>query len=219
MLAAAFVPRVASGMPTHRFMPVALRAFSAGAKPNPIAVCKTSMGTFKAEIYLDKMPITASNFIALAQEGYYNGIHFHRVIPSFMAQFGCPNAKDPKSPRAGTGGPNPGTSFTNLADGSTIKRNGGGCIPDELTQKISNEPGTFSMANTGRPDSGGSQFFINVKHNSFLDWFDKSTPSKHPVFGKVTDNYKLVEEITKVKTSRDNPVKPIEMESITIEGL
>merc|ERR1712194_975280 len=95
----------------------------------------------------------------------------------------------------------------------------GGCIPDELTQKISNEPGTFSMANTGQKDSGGSQFFINVQHNKFLDWFDGSSPSKHPVFGKVTDNYALVQQITKVSTSRDCPVKPIQMESITIEGL
>merc|ERR1712048_466443 len=165
------------------------------------------------------MPITVSNFIALANEGYYNGIHFHRVIPNFMAQFGCPNAKDAKSRRAGTGGPAPGTTFTNLADGSTIKRDGGGNIPDELTQKLSNEPGTFSMANTGRPNSGGSQFFINVKHNAFLDWFDKSTPSKHPVFGKVTENYELVVKITQVKTAQDNPVQPIVMESITFEGL
>jgi len=198
----------------------ALRPFAAAAgKPNPVAVCKTSMGTFKTEIYLDKMPVTASNFIALVQEGYYNGIHFHRVIPNFMAQFGCPHAKDAKSRRAGTGGPNAGTSYTNLADGSLVKRNSGGCIPDELTQKISNMPGTFSMANTGRPHSGGSQFFINVKHNSFLDWFDPSTPSKHPVFGKVTENYDLVVKITQVKTSQDNPVQPIVMESITIEGL
>merc|ERR1712039_548352 len=138
---------------------------------------------------------------------------------NFMAQFGCPHAKDATSRRAGTGGPSGGSSYTNLADGSTIKRNGGGCIPDELTQKISNEPGTFSMANTGRPNSGGSQFFINVKHNAFLDWFDRSTPSKHPVFGKVTDNYELVVKITQVKTARDNPVEPIMMESITIEGL
>merc|ERR1719191_334448 len=175
------------------------------------------MGTFKAEIYLDKCPITASNFIALAQEGYYNGIHFHRVIPNFMAQFGCPHAKDPKSRRAGTGGPNPGTSFTNLADGSSVKRNSGGCIPDELTQKLSNEPGTFSMANTGRPESGGSQFFINVKHNSFLDWFDRSTPSKHPVFGKVTEGLDILESIVAVPTDRgDKPNTPVIMESIEI---
>jgi len=192
----------------------------AEAKPNPIAVLKTSMGTFKAELYLDQMPITASNFISLAQEGYYNGIHFHRVIPNFMAQFGCPNAKDPNSPKAGTGGPAGNTEFKNFKDGSTVKRNGGGSIPDELTVKLSNEPGTFSMANTGQPESGGSQFFINVKHNSFLDWFDKSSPSAHPVFGKIVDNYDLIEKITKVQTNpRDNPVEPIMMESITIEGL
>merc|ERR1719453_556872 len=195
------------------------RTFAAASKANPIAVCKTSMGTFKAEIYLDKMPITASNFIALSQEGYYNGIHFHRVIPQFMAQFGCPNAKDAKSPRAGTGGPDGGTKFKNLATGEEITRNGGGNIPDELTQKLTNEPGTFSMANTGRPNSGGSQFFINVKHNSFLDWFDKSTPSKHPVFGKVTENYDLVKQITEVPTRQDRPNTPIKMESIAIEGL
>merc|ERR1719440_1329494 len=222
MIAARLAPRICSHTCLVRpplFGGEVMRRFAAAAKPNPIAVCKTSMGTFKAELYLDKMPITASNFIALAQEGYYNGIHFHRVIPNFMAQFGCPNAKDAKSPRAGTGGPNGGTTFTNLGDGSTVTRNSGGNIPDELTQKISNEPGTFSMANTGRPDTGGSQFFINVKHNSFLDWFDKSTPSQHPVFGKVTDNYELVEKITKVKTQQDNPIQPIKMESITIEGL
>jgi len=197
-----------------------LRRQFASAKANPVAVCKTSMGTFKAELYLDKMPVTASNFIALAQEGYYDGIHFHRVIPNFMAQFGCPNAKDATSPRAGTGGPAPQTKYTNLADGSTVTRNAGGCIPDELTEKLSNEPGTLSMANTGRPSSGGSQFFINVKHNSFLDWFDSSTPSKHPVFGKITENYELIVQITEVKRAAgDRPVTPIKMESVTIEGL
>jgi cyclophilin family peptidyl-prolyl cis-trans isomerase len=63
-----------------------------------------------------------------------------------------------------------------------------GDSPDEIGQahqKISNEPGTLSMANTGQPQSGGSQFFINVRHNSFLDWFDRSSSSSHPVFGKV----------------------------------
>ncbi|CAK0847017.1 unnamed protein product [Prorocentrum cordatum] len=129
-----------------------LRRQFASAKANPVAVCKTSMGTFKAELYLDKMPVTASNFIALAQEGYYDGIHFHRVIPNFMAQFGCPNAKDATSPRAGTGGPAPQTKYTNLADGSTVTRNAGGCIPDELTEKLSNEPGTLSMR--GAPAGG-----------------------------------------------------------------
>merc|ERR1711924_253918 len=102
--------------------------------------------------------------------------------------------------------------------GAMERRSNGGNIQDENISRDSNEPGTLSMANTGQPNSGGSQFFINVKHNSFLDWFDRSTPSKHPVFGKVTENYELVVEITKVKTSSDNPVDPISMESITIEG-
>lgn len=60
---------------------------------NPTATCKTSMGTFKLELFVDKMPVTASNFIALAKEGYYDGLTFHRVIPNFMAQFGCPKSK------------------------------------------------------------------------------------------------------------------------------
>ena len=109
-----------------------------------------------------------------------------RVINNFMCQFGCPHSKDPQSPRAGTGGPPGGSSFT-LPDGTTITRNAGGCIPDEMVAEISNEPGTLSMANTGQPNSGGSQIFINTVHNDFLDYFNPRTPSKHPVFGKVIE--------------------------------
>merc|ERR1712173_241135 len=106
------------------------------------------------------MPVTASNFIDLAKSGFYDGVHFHRVIPNFMCQFGCPYARDAKSFQAGTGGP-PDGSFK-LCDGSdqTVERRNGGNIPDEFTQKFGNEPGTLSMANTGQPNSGGSQFFI-----------------------------------------------------------
>jgi len=71
---------------------------------NPVATFDTSMGEFQAEIYLDRVPITASSFIDLCKTGYYEGVHFHRVIPGFMDQFGCPHAKDPNSRRAGTGG-------------------------------------------------------------------------------------------------------------------
>src|SRR5690606_2058048 len=70
---------------------------------NPTAKFETSMGNFEAEIYVDKMPITANNFIRLVNEGFYDGLHFHRVIKDFMCQFGCPHSRDPKSPRAGTG--------------------------------------------------------------------------------------------------------------------
>ena len=76
---------------------------------NPTATFETSEGSFTAELYLDNMPITAGNFIQLAKDGFYNGLHFHRVIPSFMLQFGCPHSKDPSSPRAGTGGLHHGT--------------------------------------------------------------------------------------------------------------
>ena len=101
-----------------------------------------------------------------------------------MNQFGCPYAKDPHSDLAGTGGPNPGSTFQGC-NGIMHTRNEEGGIPDELTQRMTNAPGTLSMANTGQPESGGSQFFINVAHNDFLDWFDPSSPSAHPVFGKV----------------------------------
>merc|ERR1719464_1234543 len=131
-----------------------------------------------------------------------------------MNQFGCPNAKDPKSPKAGQGGPPDGT-FKNLATGKTEKRRNGGNIDDENISKDTNAPGTLSMANTGRPNSGGSQFFINVAQNSNLDWFSPGQ-SKHPVFGKVLTGMDIVEKISKVKTKRDNPVKPIKMNMITI---
>merc|ERR1711988_466992 len=158
----------------------------------------TTMGSFKAEIYLDRVPRTASNFIDLAQSGFYNGVHFHRVIPGFMDQFGCPNAKDPNSRRAGTGGP-PDGQFKNLKTGGMETRSNGGNIKDENISKDTNAPGTLSMANTGQPNSGGSQFFINVANNSNLDWFSPGQ-SKHPVFGKVTEGMDVVVAISQVKT-------------------
>merc|ERR1712014_328201 len=162
--------------------------------------------------FLEQCPITASNFIDLANSGFYNGLHFHRVIPGFMNQFGCPYAKDPKSKRAGTGGPPDGT-FTNLKTGGKEKRSNGGNIKDENISKDTNAPGTLSMANTGSPNSGGSQFFINVAHNKNLDWFTPGE-SKHPVFGKITSGMDVVTKISKVKTRNDNPIKPIRMNSI-----
>merc|ERR1740115_173221 len=123
-----------------------------------------------------------------------------------MNQFGCPYSKDPKSSRSGTGGPPDGT-FTNLVTGASETRTGGGNIQDENISQDSNEPGTLSMANTGRPNSGGSQFFLNVAHNSNLDWFSGGQ-SKHPVFGKIVSGMDVVTKISKVKTQNDNPVVP-----------
>ncbi len=75
------------------------------------------------------------------------------------------------------------------------------------------------MANTGQPNSGGSQFFLNTVHNSYLDWFDTRTPSKHPVFGRVSEGMDIVHKIEKMQTdSRDNPIEPIQVRSVRIEG-
>lgn len=237
-----------------------------------LAVFETTLGVFKAELYTEQMPITTGNFISLAREGFYDGIHFHRVIPDFMNQFGCPYARDdPHSDRAGTGGPAPNSTFTSADGQTTYQRNEEGGIPDELTARLTNGPGTLSMANTGSPESGGSQFFINVAgtyrlcthnmcqwhefdiarfapinsvkvvdrvfcshsilfvlfglhiihllraDNSFLDWFDRSSESAHPVFGKVIENFDLVVRISQVRTRDDNPIQPIRMISVRVE--
>merc|ERR1719498_2159513 len=168
---------------------------------------------------MDKMPITVSNFVDLANQGFYDGIHFHRVIPAFMDQFGCPFAKDPQSMRAGTGGP-PDGEFKNLKTGQMERRSNGGNIRDENISRDSNEPGTLSMANTGQPNSGGSQFFLNVVHNDFLDWFSPGE-SKHPVFGKCVsaDDLALIKKIVAVPTKNDCPVTPVKMINITVSGI
>jgi cyclophilin family peptidyl-prolyl cis-trans isomerase len=167
---------------------------------NPTATCKTSLGTFTVELYTDKMPITAGNFIKLAKDGFYDGLHFHRVIEGFMCQFGCPHSKDPNSRMAGTGGPPHGT----IQDEH----------PDDA--KFSNEPGTLSMANTGRPNSGGSQFFINTVHNGYLDWFTPG-PSKHPVFGKIVDGMDVITKIEACpKGAGDRPNPPVQMIKVTV---
>merc|ERR1711935_1139365 len=188
-----------------------------GAMAIPVATMDTTMGVIKVEVYLDRVPITASSFIDLCQSGFYNGIHFHRVIPGFMDQFGSPNAKDPKSSRAGTGGPPDGT-FKNLKTGATERRSNGGNIQDENISRDSNAPGTLSMANTGSANTGGSQFFLNVANNANLDWFSGGS-SKHPVFGKVVEGYDICEAISKVPTNQDCPRTPIKMNSITVTGV
>jgi cyclophilin family peptidyl-prolyl cis-trans isomerase len=165
---------------------------------NPTATMETSLGNIQIELFTDQMPLTAGNFIKLAKSGFYDGLHFHRVIPQFMVQFGCPHSRDPNSRRAGTG------------DGPD------GTIADEHTAKISNEPGTLSMANTGRPNSGSCQFFINTAHNDFLDWFSPGA-SKHPVFGKVVSGLDIVEQISKVpRDGNDRPREPVQMVRVTV---
>jgi len=180
------------------------------------ATFDTTLGSFKAELYLEEMPVTVSNFIDLANTGFYNGVHFHRVIKDFMLQFGCPNAKDPKSRDSGTGGPDGGSAFKNIKTGATIKRNKGGNIDDEHALKASNELGTLSMANTGDKHTGGSQFFINTVHNDFLDWFSPGD-SKHPVFGKIVSGMEVVKKIEATRTDgNDNPVTPVMVKTVII---
>jgi cyclophilin family peptidyl-prolyl cis-trans isomerase len=182
----------------------------------PRALCKTTKGQFTVELYSDKMPITVGNFIDLVDNKFYNGLHFHRVINQFMLQFGCPLSRDPRSPRAGTGGPDPLSAFKSV-DGRDLKRDRGGNIPDEFTARLSNEPFTLSMANTGQPNSGGSQFFINTVHNTYLDWFDKSTPSQHPVFGRVVTGQDIIKLIEATPTNRnDAPTTPVQMIDISM---
>jgi cyclophilin family peptidyl-prolyl cis-trans isomerase len=159
---------------------------------NPIALIDTSVGMIIAELYEDKVPITAGNFINLSNDGFYDGLIFHRVIPSFMIQGGCPYG-------TGTGGP-------------------GYTIPDEFHEDLSNVRGTFSMANSG-PDSGGSQFFINVVDNTHLDYDKDPLTSKHAVFGVVIDGIDVADEISEVSTNEaDKPLQDVTINSIIIEN-
>ena len=151
----------------------------------------TSMGDIVIEMHSD-MPITTGNFMKLAKEGFYDGVIFHRVIDGFMIQGGDPTG-------TGTGGP-------------------GYTIQDEFGKGHSNLRGTISMANTGRPNSGGSQFFINTVDNVYLDKEDPRTPSAHPVFGTVVSGMDVVDRISGVETDRrDKPLTDVKILSIDVE--
>ena len=153
-------------------------------------ILETTLGDITIELY-DNMPVTAGNFKKLVGEGFYNGVIFHRVIPNFMLQGGDPTG-------TGTGGP-------------------GYTIEDEFVEGSSNIRGTISMANTGAANSGGSQFFINLQDNSFLDWDKEPLTSKHPVFGKVVDGMGVVDAIANVETgAADKPVEDVTIKTARI---
>ena len=144
-----------------------------------IVVLETNMGNIEIELYKD-MPITAGNFEKLVKQKFYDGVIFHRVIPDFMIQGGDPTG-------TGMGGP-------------------GYKIKDEFSHLGGNRNnrGTISMANAG-PNTGGSQFFINVVDNNFLD-------SKHPVFGKVISGMEIVDKISEVeRDENDKPKSPVKI--------
>lgn len=182
-------------------------------------------GTFTVEVFLDRTPLTASNFIALAQTGFYDGLHFHRVIPNFMNQFGCPLSRDPNNNLAGTGGPEEGSTFTNLATGATETRGKDGCIRDELVSEDSNDKATLSMANAG-PNTGGSQFFLNVADNDALDWFGDGS-DQHVVFGRIVEGMEVVVAVSQAKVVDESisddadrrPLSPIRVDAVTITNL
>jgi len=166
---------------------------------NPIAVLETNKGVIEIELYDDAMPITAGNFMKLINEGFYDGIKFHRVMDGFMIQGGDPITKTAEVGRYGTGGP-------------------GYAIPDEhiAGKKLTNVRGTISMANSG-PDSGGSQFFINLVDNTNLDFDKPPLQSKHPVFGRVISGMEVVDTIGSVPTGPTNlPLEDVVIETATI---
>ncbi len=152
----------------------------------------TSQGRFVVEIYDNIVPITGGNFLDLVDSNFYDGVIFHRVINNFMIQGGDPT---------GTGSGGPGYS-----------------IPDEFDSSLSNVQKTISMANSG-PNTGGSQFFINLVDNTYLDFDKPPSSSKHPVFGMTTQNFNIVQDIGLVATNaQDRPLVDVVMDSIRRGG-
>lgn len=150
-----------------------------------IVVLETNLGDIEILLYND-MPVTSGNFQKLVEKGFYNGVIFHRVIEGFMIQGGDPTG-------TGMGGP-------------------GYKIKDEFTHAGGNKNnrGTISMANAG-PNTGGSQFFINLVDNNFLN-------TKHPAFGEVIVGMDVVDKIAKVETnSQDRPLEEVKIIKATLK--
>ena len=155
------------------------------------ATLHTNKGDITIEFFDKQTPKTVDNFVTLAKKGFYDGVKFHRVIKDFMIQGGDPLTKDDSQQAFwGTGGP--GYKFE-----------------DELDIDNRNDVGTISMANAG-PDTNGSQFFINLAPNNFLD-------EKHTAFGKVTAGMDVVKAIEEVPTDgRDRPTEAVVIKSVEI---
>ncbi|MBU1218525.1 peptidylprolyl isomerase [Myxococcota bacterium] len=149
------------------------------------AVISTKFGNIKIEFMPEVAPGHVSNFLKLANEGFYNQTIFHRVINGFMIQGGCPNSKPNSKGTPGTGGP-----------GYQIKAE---------FNDISHKRGIVSMARSSAPDSAGSQFFIVHKDSKFLD-------KQYTVFGKVVEGMEVVDQIAELETnSKDSPRDRVEM--------
>ena len=157
-----------------------------------VTITMENGGQIKAELYPDKAPITVENFKKLVNQGFYDGLTFHRVIEGFMIQGGCPRGD-------GTGGP-----------GYQIKgefsRNG-------VANDLKHTRGVLSMARAMAPDSAGSQFFIMHRDAPHLD-------GSYAAFGKVIEGIEVVDEIASVPTGAgDRPKKPVVMKKVTVEEL
>ena len=152
---------------------------------NRVAVIETNLGTIELELFEDKTPVTTQNFIDLAQKGFYDGVIFHRVIDGFMIQGGDPTG-------TGMGGPD----YT---------------IEDEFLPELTFAgDGVLAMANTGRPHTGGSQFFITLAATPWLN-------GHHTIFGKVVKGMDVVHKIGKVATDfSDRPLEDVVMKPVTI---
>jgi peptidyl-prolyl cis-trans isomerase B (cyclophilin B) len=156
-----------------------------------VAVIQTTLGSMILEFFEEDAPNHVANFKKLAQERYYDGIYFHRVIPGFMIQAGCPLTRDDDRSNDGTGGP----GFT---------------IDAEFNDRP-HKRGTLSMARKSDPNSAGSQFFICHKAQPGLD-------GQYTVFGRVIDGMDVVDTIANAKRDKkDNPLEKIVMEKVTIE--
>ncbi len=144
----------------------------------------TSAGDIDILLYTDECPDTTGNFLKLVDDGFYDGLHFHRVIKDFMIQGGCPHSRDPHNGRAGTG--NPGWRID--------------CEQSALSKKH-DKPGIFSMANAGR-NTGGSQFFLTTVPTPWLD-------GNHAIFGEVAKGMDVVRAIESTPTiPGDRPQNP-----------
>lgn len=152
---------------------------------NSRAIIHTRLGDIHLKFFPDVAPNHVRNFITLAQDKFFDGSVFHRVIPGFVIQGGDPNSKDPDRSRHGMGGP-----------GYTVKA--------EFNHKP-HKRGTLSMARSAHPDSAGSQFFICVASAPSLD-------GKYTVFGEVTQGIEVVDQIVSLpRDRRDNPIDRVEM--------
>ena len=160
---------------------------------NPIVTIELENGqVLTGELYPEKAPNTVNNFISLANSGFYDGLIFHRVIPGFMIQGGCPDGM-------GTGGP--GYSIRGEFSGNGFEKN-------DLKHTL----GVLSMARTSDPDSAGSQFFIMVDAAPHLD-------GQYAAFGMITSNVEAAVEVSRVPRSMmdDKPKKPQSIKSIRVD--